>query len=135
MTNIHTPRMKDRPDIWFADDDDNADKSNMVTFKDPNLNVLNLLPPDFVQSDTLESAVRDVAENAIAQGIVQQYGDEELPDISQVQERYTGDRIGHVLVDVNPSILEEILVGLCSERRGDKWSTFTVQKVYDEILE
>ena len=114
MTKIHTPLITQRPDIWF-DEEDESEDPNILKFTDPNINVLNLLPAEFIQSDTLESAIRGVTDNAIAQQITDDHT-EMLPDIPSTDEhRYTGDRIGHSLITVNPQILEQILVGLCSE--------------------
>ena len=54
--------------------------------------------------------------------------------ISSQDQQHERSDIQHGLVHVNPKILEEILVGLCSEKRSAKWLTYPVEDFYNNVL-
>lgn len=130
MLRIHTPTKKDRPDLWNNVDDyddkrsTNEDK-DVLSLSGEDLNILTLLPTEFLHGNTVQSAVDGFHQNEEDFRL----DDDELPDLAE-----NLDIFQQGLVHSNPAFLQQILVGLCAERRGDKWMTYSVEDFYTNVL-
>ena len=130
---IHRPLKSDRPDLLFEEEvsESDADKDSDIIQISQDVNVLTLLPQQFLETKNIQNAMADHEQERLDNEELQ-----DIPDMyisSQYQQHDRSDiQIG--LVHVNPKILEEILVGLCIEKKSAKWLTYLVEDFYNKGL-